>query len=466
MSSASRAGRFARGELTFGVVGLGYVGLPLAVEIGRSGSRVLGFDLDESVVGGINAGRSHVRDVSNGRVSELRQAGRLEAYVGTARLAECDVICLCVPTPLSKTRDPDISHILAAGRAVGACLRPGQLVVLESTTYPGTTRDVLLPLVSGRGLEVGRDFFLCFSPERVDPGNAVWRTENTPKVIGGITETCLSTGLDAYGRFIERMVPVSSPEVAELVKLLENTFRAVNIALVNEIAQIADRLGVNVWEVVDAAATKPFGFMKFTPGPGLGGHCIPVDPHYLSWKMRSLDYQARLIELAAEINAEMPHFVVEKVRSALNMARRAVNGSRILILGVAYKPDVDDVRESPALEIIRELEEDGAEVVFHDPHVPVIQWEGRRRHGVEFTEDALEAADAVVLVTDHSALDLERIHRCARILVDSRNATSRVRTRGETAPGRGGWIVKGGEPPGPRRSGSPASGRVGREEGG
>lgn len=465
MSSASRAGRFTRGELTFGVVGLGYVGLPLAVEIGRSGSRVLGFDLDESVVSGINAGRSHVRDVDNGRVSELRQAGRLEASVGTARLAECDVICLCVPTPLSKTRDPDISHILAAGRAVSAALRPGQLVVLESTTYPGTTRDVLLPLVSGRGLEVGRDFFLCFSPERVDPGNAVWKTENTPKVIGGITETCLHAGLDAYGRFIERMVPVSSPEVAELVKLLENTFRAVNIALVNEIAQIADRLGVNVWEVVDAAATKPFGFMKFTPGPGLGGHCIPVDPHYLSWKMRSLDYQARLIELAAEINAEMPHFVVEKVRSALNMARRAVNGSRILILGVAYKPDVDDVRESPALEIIRELEEDGAEVVFHDPHVPVIQWEGRRWHGVEFTEDALEAADAVVLVTDHSVLDLERIQRCARILVDSRNATSRVRTGGGTAPGRG-WIVKGGEPPGPRRSGSPASGRVGREDGG
>lgn len=464
MSSSARPGGFAKGDMTFGVIGLGYVGLPLAVEIGRSGSPVLGFDVDEAVVRGVNEGQSHVRDVADARVSELLRAGRLEASMEMVRLRECDVICLCVPTPLSKTRDPDISHILAAGRAVSEALRPGQLVVLESTTYPGTTRDVLLPLVSERGLKVGHDFFLCFSPERVDPGNSVWKTENTPKVIGGITEECLNAGLEAYGRFIERMVPVSSPEAAELVKLLENTFRAVNIALVNEIAQIADRLGVNVWEVVDAAATKPFGFMKFTPGPGLGGHCIPVDPHYLSWKMRSLDYQARLIELAAEINAEMPGFVVEKVRSTLNTTKRAVNGSRILILGVAYKPDVDDVRESPALDIIRELEEDGAEVCFYDPHVPTIQWEGRSRRGVEFTDEVLEAADVVVLVTDHSAFDLERIVGSARILVDSRNATSHVRRRQGMPPGRG-WIVKGHEAPGSRVAGSSASDRI-RDQGG
>ena len=453
MPTSSPSGSFANGDLTFGVIGLGYVGLPLAVEIGRSGSPVIGFDVDKGVVCGVNAGRSHVGDVDDARISELRRAGGLEATTETGRIHECDVVCLCVPTPLSKTRDPDISHILAAGRAVSEALRPGQLVVLESTTYPGTTRDVLLPLFSERGLEVGHDFFLCFSPERVDPGNAVWRTENTPKVIGGITEACLNAGLDAYGRFIERMVPVSSPEAAELVKLLENTFRAVNIALVNEVAQIADRLGVNIWEVVDAAATKPFGFMKFTPGPGLGGHCIPVDPHYLSWKMRTLDYQARLIDLAAEINAEMPRFVVEKVRRALNATRRAVNGSRVLVLGVAYKPDVDDVRESPALDVIRELEEDGAEVSFHDPHVPTIQREGRSRRGVELTDEALEAADVVVLVTDHSAFDLERILGRARMLVDSRNATSRVREKQGIAPGRA-WIVKGDETPGPREAGS------------
>ena len=458
MPSSCPPGRFAKGDLTFGVIGLGYVGLPLAVEIGRSGSAVLGFDVDEGVVRGVNEGRSHVGDVEDVRVSELRRAGRLEASTHTGRIRECDVVCLCVPTPLSKTRDPDISHILAAGRAVSEALRPGQLVVLESTTYPGTTRDVLLPLFSDRGLEVGHDFFLCFSPERVDPGNSVWRTENTPKVIGGITQACLNAGLDAYGRFIERMVPVSSPEAAELVKLLENTFRAVNIALVNEVAQIADRLGVNVWEVVDAAATKPFGFMKFTPGPGLGGHCIPVDPHYLSWKMRTLDYQARLIELASEINAEMPRFVVDKVRSALNATKRAVNGARILVLGVAYKPDVDDVRESPALDVIRELEEDGAEVSFHDPHIPAIQWEGRRRWGVECTDEALEAADVVVLVTDHSVFDVERILGNARVLVDSRNATSHIRKKRGMAPGRA-WIVKGGETPGTREAGGPASGR-------
>ena len=433
--------RFRDGSTVYGVVGLGYVGLPLAVEISRSGNRALGFDVIESVVTSVNQSRSHVGDVADEALRELRDSDLLEATTDMRRLAECDVICLCVPTPLSKTRSPDISYILAAGEAVATALRPGQLIVLESTTYPGTTRDVLLPLFEGRGLEVGKDFFLCFSPERVDPGNEVWKTRNTPKVIGGITSSCLEAGVAAYGGFIQQMVPVSSPEAAELVKLLENTFRAVNIALVNEIAQIADRLKVDVWEIVEAAGTKPFGFMKFMPGPGLGGHCIPVDPHYLAWKMRTLDYQARFIELASEVNSEMPHFVVGKVREALNAERKAVNGSRVLVLGVAYKRDVDDIRESPSLNIIRELERDGAAVLFHDPHVSSFEEEGETRTGVELTEPLLESVDVVLLVTDHSAFDLGWILDRARVFVDSRNATSAVlRSRGLERSA--GWIVK------------------------
>ena len=453
MSSSPASERFRESDLTFGVVGLGYVGLPLAVEIGRSGSLAIGFDISEEVVAGVSGGRSHIGDVDHQSVSTLCESGLLEATTDMSRLAGCDVICLCVPTPLSKTRDPDISYILAAGSAVAASLQRGQLIVLESTTYPGTTRDVLLPLFRERGLEEGEDFFLCFSPERVDPGNEVWHTKNTPKVIGGITDACLEAGIAAYGRFIEEMVPVSSPEAAELVKLLENTFRAVNIALVNEIAQIADRLQVDVWEVVAAAGTKPFGFMKFMPGPGLGGHCIPVDPHYLSWKMRTLDYQARFIELASEINSEMPRFVVGKVRKALNATRKSVNGSRVLVLGVAYKANVDDIRESPALDVMKELEGDGADVIFHDPHVASFQEDGRSWTGVDLSDEVLDSADVVLLVTDHEAIDLERVFDRAQILVDSRNATSAI------ASGRGlgssnGWIIKGAEDP--ERSG-PAS---------
>ncbi len=439
-------------ELVFGILGLGYVGLPLAVEVGKVGIRTLGFDVNQGVVDGVNGGQSHIGDVPSGEVAALRDAGKLEATSDMSRLAECDAISICVPTPLGKTRDPDISYILRAGEAVARTLRPGQLVVLESTTYPGTTRDVLLPLFEARGLEVGRDFFLCFSPERVDPGNPTWQTRNTPKVIGGITPRCLEEGMKVYRRFIDTMVPVSSPEASELVKILENTFRAVNIGLVNETAQIADRLGVDVWEVIEAAATKPFGFMKFTPGPGLGGHCIPVDPHYLSWKMRTLDYRTRFIELASEVNAEMPHFVVGKVREALNQERKAVNGAKILVLGVAYKPDIDDVRESPAIEILKELELDGAEVVYHDPHVPSFEEEGRAWKGVELTDRILEESDAVLLVTDHAEFDLERIFDKARILVDSRNATGPIaRARGEGFAQR--WIVKGGSRGPIRRTG-------------
>ena len=327
---------FRTGDLTVGVVGLGYVGLPLSVEIARSGLRAVGFDTNPDVADGINRGASHIADVTQEELAEVLATGRLEATTDMARLAECDAISISVPTPLSKTQDPDVSFVIAASEAVAVALRPGQLVVLESTTYPGTTREVLLPALEGTGLKVGEDFFLCFSPERVDPGNQVWTTRNTPKVIGGVTPACTEAGLAVYDRFIDTMVSVSSTEAAEMVKILENTFRAVNIALVNEVALIADRLDVDVWEVIKAAATKPFGFMKFTPGPGLGGHCIPVDPHYLAWKMRTLNYRTRFIELASEINAEMPEFVVGKVRSALNARKKAVNGARILVLGVAY----------------------------------------------------------------------------------------------------------------------------------
>lgn len=432
--------RFRSEPLTAGVIGLGYVGLPLCVEMAREGVRVIGFDVNAGVVEGINAGRSHIQDVPTEAVKEYRERGLLEATLDMSRLAECDVISVCVPTPLSKTRDPDVSYIIAATDAVAAALRPGQLVVLESTTYPGTTRDVMQPALEAGGLTAGEDFYLCFSPERVDPGNAVWQTKNTPKVLGGVTPRCTAAGKAFYERFIDTVVAVSSAEAAELTKILENTFRAVNIALVNETALIAERLGVDVWEVIEAAATKPFGFMKFTPGPGLGGHCIPVDPHYLSWKMRTLDYRTRFIELASEINAEMPSFVVGKVRQALNAHRKSVNGSRVLVLGVAYKKDIDDVRESPALDILTLLEADGAEVFYHDPFVPRVSHEDHDWSSVELTDELIEESDAVLIVTDHSAFDFRRVMERARIVVDARNATAGL----PSPDGRvERWIVKG-----------------------
>ena len=384
--------------VTFGVIGLGYVGLPLSVEAGRSGLKVIGFDINEAVVTGVNAGRSHIQDLTDADVASLREHGLLEATTDMSRLAECDAVSICVPTPLSKTRDPDVSYVIAASEAVAAALRPGQLIVLESTTYPGTTREVMQPALERTGLVVGEDFHLCFSPERVDPGNVTWTTKNTPKVIGGLTPACSDAGAAFYERFIDSVVRVSSAEAAELTKILENTFRAVNIGLVNEVALIADLLGVDVWEVIDAAATKPFGFMKFTPGPGLGGHCIPVDPHYLAWKMRTLNYKTRFIDLASEINAEMPIFVVDKVREVLNRKRRAVNGSKIVLLGVAYKRDVDDVRESPALDVLKLLEADGAEVAYHDPYVPEWREDGVIRRSQALTDELLSGADAVVFL--------------------------------------------------------------------
>lgn len=431
---------FAGAPVTAGVIGLGYVGLPLCVEMARSGIRVIGFDVNEAVVAGINRGESHIQDVAGADVAAFRGTGLLEATTDMGRLAECDVVSICVPTPLSKTRDPDVSYILAATEAVAGALHRGQLVVLESTTYPGTTREVMLPALEREGLRVGVDFYLCFSPERVDPGNAIWHTRNTPKVLGGVTAACTAAGRAFYERFIDTVVPVSSAEAAELTKILENTFRAVNIALVNETALIAERLGVDVWEVIEAAATKPFGFMKFTPGPGLGGHCIPVDPHYLSWKMRTLDYRTRFIELASEINAEMPSFVVGKVREALNGHRKAVNGSRVLVLGVAYKRDIDDVRESPALDILTLLDRDGAEVLYHDPFVSEVIHEEKRWRSSDLTDGLLGGVDVVVLVTDHSSFDLRNIMDRSRILVDARNATAGLPAP-DGRPER--WIVKG-----------------------
>lgn len=431
------------GEVTFGVVGLGYVGLPLAIQAAGQGVRVMGFDVDARVVDGVNAGQSHISDLTDDDVSAARRSGLLEATSDTTRLSECCAIAICVPTPLSKTRDPDISAILAAARAVGEALVSGQLIVLESTTYPGTTREVVLPILRQGGLAAGEDFFLCFSPERVDPGNAIWKTGNTPKVIGGVTPRCTEVGAAFYSRFVDEMVEVSSAEAAELTKILENAFRAVNIGLVNEMAVIADRLDLDIWEVIAAAATKPFGFMRFTPGPGLGGHCLPVDPHYLSWKMRTMDYRTRFIDTASEINAEMPAFVAGKVREALNGARKPVSGSRVLLLGVAYKKDVGDVRESPAMAVLELLERDGARIAYHDPHVP--RWDlpgGRSMKSVSLADSLFSETDIVVIMTDHSSFDARRIFELSRLLVDARNLTASVPDAAHTArPQR--WIVKG-----------------------
>ena len=422
-------------QATLGVIGLGYVGLPLAVEMAKAGFRVLGFDVQERVVAGLNAGHSHIQDVPTEQLAALVGEGLISATTELARLGECDAISICVPTPLGKTKDPDMSYVVAATQAVHQALRPGQLIILESTTYPGTTREAMLPVLEESGLAVGEDFFLCFSPERVDPGNAVWQTKNTPKVIGGLSAACTEVGTALYATIFDTIVPVSSAESAELVKLYENTFRMINIALANEMAQVCDRLGVDVWEVLDAAATKPFGFMKFTPGPGLGGHCIPLDPHYLSWKMRTLQYKTRMIELSSEINSEMPRYVVQKVADALNEAQKALNGSRVLVLGVAYKKDIDDMRESPALELIHLLQEKGAAVSYHDPFCTLIQDDGHTAirglpmHSVTLSRELLRQTDCVVVATDHSTLDYGFVAEHARLVVDTRGAMRQTEGR-------------------------------------
>ncbi|HEV2086372.1 MAG TPA: nucleotide sugar dehydrogenase [Gemmatimonadales bacterium] len=412
-----------RRQIQFGIVGLGYVGLPLAVELAQAGYRVLGFDLNPDVVEGLNAGRSHVKDVTDAQLQ--KQCERFSATTDMSRLSEPDAISICVPTPLSKFKDPDVSFIVAATEAVKRRLRRGQAIILESTTYPGTTREIMLPALESTGLTVGRDFFLAFSPERVDPGNSRYGTRNTPKVVGGITADCRRVAVALYQPAIDTLVPVSTTEAAELVKLLENTFRSVNIGLVNEMAIVCDKLGVDVWEVIDAAATKPFGFMKFLPGPGLGGHCIPIDPHYLAWKMRGLNYKTRFIDLAGELNTEMPMFWVHKLAEALNGQGKAVRGASVLVLGVAYKRDVEDIRESPALDIIRLLEGQGARVTYFDPHVPRFREDGQEFRSVELTPDVVAAADCVMIVTDHTVVDYRMIKRMAKLIVDTRNAIPR-----------------------------------------
>jgi UDP-N-acetyl-D-glucosamine dehydrogenase len=410
-----------------GVVGLGYVGLPLAVEMARAGYRVLGFDISQRAVDGINAGRSHVQDIASETLAGFVTSGKIAATTDLARMAEPDLIAICVPTPLSKTRDPDVSYIVAATASVARTLRAGQAVVLESTTYPGTTRDLMLPELEKGGLKVGRDFFVAFSPERVDPGNPKYNTRNTPKVIGGVTEACTRVVTALYQPAIDTLVPVESPEAAELVKLLENTFRSVNIGLVNEMAIVCDKLGVDVWDVINAAATKPFGFMKFTPGPGVGGHCIPLDPHYLAWKMRSLNYKTRFIEVAGEVNAQMPEFWVNKVVTRLNDHGKAVRGSTVLVVGVAYKKDIDDLRESPALDVIRLLERMGAKVRYHDAYVPEISEDDMKLTSVALTPENVRAADCVIVVTDHSTTDYAMVGREAKALVDTRHVVPRAK---------------------------------------
>src|SRR5262245_6341469 len=408
-----------------GTIGLGYVGLPLSVEFAAAGLPVVGFDVSADKVAALSRGESYVGDVPSSRLQSLVETGKLQATTDFARLSECDAIIICVPTPLGKTKDPDLSMVVEATQAIAARLRPGQLVVLESTTYPGTTEELILPRLHARRLKVGEDFFLAFSPERVDPGNARHNTRNTPKIIGGTTPRCAAVARRLYREAVDTVILVSSTQAAEMVKLLENTFRSVNIGLVNEVALMCDRLGVDVWEVIDAAASKPFGFMPFYPGPGLGGHCIPIDPFYLSWKLKTLNYRARFIELAGEINSEMPEYVCARVADALNDREKSVKGSRILVLGVTYKKDIDDVRESPALDILRILEGRGAKVSYNDPHVPSLEMNDTTLQSVSLFPAAREA-DVVVIVTDHSSYPYRDVVESASLVVDTRNATKGI----------------------------------------
>jgi len=415
--------RIEKKEFTVGVIGLGYVGLPLAVEFGKAGIRTIGIDVDSKRVGMLNEGLNYIQDVDGNDLKTLVENGTFSASTDFASLNHIDAVCIAVPTPLSKTKDPDITFILAVNSELEKYVHKNLIVILESTTYPGTTRELIQPALESSGLKVGTDVFLLFSPERVDPGNPVYQTKNTPKVIGGVTENCLQLGMAVYGHVMDELIPVSSPEAAELTKLLENTFRSINIGLANEMAIMCSKLGVNVWEVIDAAATKPFGFMKFTPGPGLGGHCIPIDPHYLAWKMRTLDYRARFIELASEVNSAMPEYVVELVAESLNGVAKSVKGSHILMLGMAYKPDIDDVRESPALDVYALLEAKGAKVVFHDPFVSKIKFESRVEDSITLDMNTLHQYDCVVITTNHSEYDVPAIVEHAKLVVDTRNAS-------------------------------------------
>ena len=414
-----------------GVIGLGYVGLPMGVRAARAGFPVLGFDVEEERVASLNAAHSYIGDVSSAELHELIAAERFAATADYGRIAACDIIIICVPTPLNDYREPDLSYIEAAATGVANTLRPGQLVILESTTWPGTTEEVLQPRFAAHGLTVGVDYFLAFSPERIDPGHTGsqgYTVENTPKIVGGVTERCTQIAALFYRQIVNEVVEISSPRAAEMTKLFENIFRNVNIALVNELAMLCDRMGLNVWEIIDAAATKPFAFMKHTPGPGLGGHCIPLDPFYLNWKAREYDFQTRFIELAGEINMAMPYHVQTLIVRALNQHRKSLNGSLVVLLGVAYKRDIADYRESPVFKIMDLLEAGGAEVVTVDPHIETfVSHRGRTYATTPLSDDLLRRADCVAFITDHSAFPVERIVREATIVVDTRNATKHVR---------------------------------------
>jgi UDP-N-acetyl-D-glucosamine dehydrogenase len=407
-----------------GIVGLGYVGLPLAVEFAKAGFQVTGIDLNPDKTGRVNAGESYVGDIPSSVLSGIVREGRLRATTDFAAVRDLDTVNICVPTPLRKTKDPDMSYIVSSCQEILNNLHPGMLIILESTTYPGTTDELLLPMFVKSGLRVGEDFFLCFSPERVDPGNPNYQTANIPKVVGGTTAACTEMGRLFYSQALQKVVPVSSTQVAEMVKLLENTFRMINIGLVNELALMCDRMRINVWEVIEAAATKPFGFMPFYPGPGLGGHCIPIDPFYLSWKTKQAGIEARFIELAGYINGQMPHFVVDKIQNALNDAGKPVKGSRIHIMGVAYKKDIEDMRESPALDVMLLLKRRGGLISYSDPHVPSLQLDGENLHAQP--EAAAAEADCTAIITDHSSFDFRKLAVTAPLIVDTRNALKGV----------------------------------------
>ena len=409
-------------DAQIGVIGLGYVGLPLAMEFVRAGFHVTGIDVDQEKVKKLNRGENYIQDIKDESVKNAVEMNQLSATSDFSVIQNLDAISICVPTPLNKQKNPDISFINQVMENMKDFIHHDMLIVLESTSYPGTTRELILPEMESKGLKAGHEFYLCFSPERVDPGNEKYKTANTPKILGGITPKCGEMGELLYKTIIEQVVRVSSPETAEMVKLLENTFRAINIGLANEVAIMCEKLGINVWEVIDAAATKPFGFMKFTPGPGLGGHCIPIDPHYLSWKLKTLDYNARFIELAGEINTSMPFHMVDLVREGLNRTRKAISGSQILVIGVAYKKNVNDVRESPALDVMKLLENDGAELSFYDPYVPFVGLNGNRMMGMEtLSKETLNNSDAIVIMTDHDQIDFQFVVENGNLIIDSRN---------------------------------------------
>lgn len=408
-------------EAKIGIIGLGYVGLPLAVEIADVGFDVIGLDIKKDKVDLINNGKNYIEDIDSEKLKLLSEKGKLKATTDFSTINKLDIIFICVPTPLTQTKEPDLSAIINASEAISKHMRKGQLIILESTTYPGTTEEIVLPILEKSGLKIDKDFYLAFSPERVDPGNKKYTTKTTPKVVGGINENSTKIASLFYEQIIEKIVPVSSTQVAEMTKLLENIFRCVNIALVNELMLLCDRMEINIWEVIQASATKPFGFMSFYPGPGLGGHCIPIDPFYLSWKAREYDFHTEFIELAGKVNENMPYYVVSKISQALNKHKKSINGSKILVLGVAYKKDISDVRESPALKIIELLNKEEADVIYHDPFVDNIEVDGKVYSSAPLTEENLKKADCVIIITDHTNVDYKAVAKTSNCIVDMRN---------------------------------------------